>query len=128
MAWDFSSGKAIYIQIAEYIKADILSGKYKSGEKIPSVRDLALDAGVNPNTMQRALTELDQWGMVSAQKNSGHYVSATEETVSEAKKVMAENYANTYITNMRWLGYSDKDLKANINEMLKGDNDNGNNA
>ena len=56
LAWKFADGKAIYLQIMEYILMDILSGKYEMGQKIPSVRDLALEAAVNPNTMQKAIS------------------------------------------------------------------------
>ena len=62
MPWELDNDRPIYLQLMERIRHDIISGVYKPGDKIPSVRDLALDAAVNPNTMQKALAELERSG------------------------------------------------------------------
>ena len=64
MAWKLDSDRPIYAQILEIIQMQIISGKYQPGDKIPSVRELAADAGVNPNTMQKALSELERSGLI----------------------------------------------------------------
>ncbi|MDE7063504.1 MAG: GntR family transcriptional regulator, partial [Lachnospiraceae bacterium] len=75
MAWDLDSDRPIFIQIVERIQMDIISGVYRPGDKIPSVRDLAAVAAVNPNTMQKALTELERTGLVHAQRTSGRFIT-----------------------------------------------------
>ena len=75
MAWNLNSDRPIYAQILEVIQLRIIAGQYKSGDKIPSVRELAAEAGVNPNTMQKALSELERSGLVMAQRTSGRIVT-----------------------------------------------------
>ena len=75
MAWKFSDDIPIYLQIIEAIKTDIVSGKYKSGDRLPAVRDLAFDAGVNPNTVQRAYAELERQGVTYTVRGKGVFVS-----------------------------------------------------
>ena len=74
MAWKLDSDRPIYAQILEIIQMQIISGKYQPGDKIPSVRELAADAGVNPNTMQKALSELERSGLILTQRTSGRTV------------------------------------------------------
>lgn len=93
MSWNLDSSKPIYTQIIEKIQLDILSGKYQSGARLPSVRDLAADAGVNPNTMQKALAELERSNLVHSARTSGRFI--TEDTVMIDK--MRENLAKTQI-------------------------------
>ena len=71
MNWQFSNDAPIYAQLIGQIRAGIVSGAFSPGERLPSVRDLAMEAGVNPNTMQRALTELERDGLVYSQRTSG---------------------------------------------------------
>ena len=75
MNWQFSNDAPIYAQLIRQIRAGIVSGAFSPGERLPSVRDLAMEAGVNPNTMQRALTELERDGLVYSQRTSGRYVT-----------------------------------------------------
>ena len=75
MPWDLDDDRPIYLQLMERIQQDIISGIYKPGDKIPSVRDLALDAAVNPNTMQKALSELERSGLVYSQRTSGRFIT-----------------------------------------------------
>ena len=71
MSWNFSNDVPIYLQIMEHFKVQIASGKLEVGDKIPPVRELALEAGVNPNTMQKALSELEREGYLESQRTSG---------------------------------------------------------
>ena len=75
MEWNFRSDLPIYSQLVERIKLGIVSGSFRPGERLPSVRDMAAEAGVNPNTMQRALQELERDGMVYAQRTAGRFVT-----------------------------------------------------
>ena len=73
MPWELDNDRPIYLQLMERIQQDIVSGIYKPGDRLPSVRDLAVEAAVNPNTMQKALSELERSGLVYSQRTSGRY-------------------------------------------------------
>ena len=79
MPWNLNSDRPIFIQIIEKIQMDIISGAYRPGDKLPSVRELAQEASVNPNTMQKALSELERTGLVYSQRTSGRFI--TEDTI-----------------------------------------------
>ena len=87
MKWQLRSDAPIYSQLIEHIKLGIVSGEFPPGGKLPSVRDLAGEAGVNPNTMQRAFTELEREGLVNAQRTSGRYVTEDHEMIEETKNL-----------------------------------------
>ncbi|MBQ1988523.1 MAG: GntR family transcriptional regulator [Clostridia bacterium] len=97
MAWSFTSDKPVYIQIARRITASVLSGEYKSGEQIPTVRQLALEAAVNPNTVQHAFAELEKEGIIVSHGTVGRYVTENEGIIEEARQRMicqlVENFA-----------------------------------
>ena len=75
MSWNLDSSRPIYAQIIEKVSLDIVSGKYQPGDKLPSVRDLAAQAGVNPNTMQKALSELERENLVHSARTSGRFIT-----------------------------------------------------
>ncbi len=97
MAWSFSGDKPVYIQIAQRITASVLSGEYKAGEQIPTVRQLALIAAVNPNTVQHAFVELEKEGIIVSQGTVGRYVTEDKAIIEEARgRIMGqlvENFA-----------------------------------
>ncbi len=86
MAWSFSSDKPVYIQIAHRITASVLSGEYKAGEQIPTVRQLAMEAAVNPNTVQHAFLELEKEGIIVSQGTVGRYVTEDNAIIEEARE------------------------------------------
>lgn len=106
MAWNFVSDRPIYLQIAEHIKIDIISGIYPPGERLPSVRELAAVAAVNPNTMQRAMSELEQSGLVSALRTTGRFVTEDKEILERTKRALAHELAQDYFRKISRLGYS----------------------
>lgn len=110
LAWKFADGKAIYLQIMDYILMDILGGKYELGQKMPSVRELALEAAVNPNTMQKALSEMESCGLISAQRTAGRFITTDREAVEKARAAMAGTFVDIYRKNMKKLGYSKEDM------------------
>ena len=110
MAWQFSSNRPIYQQIVDEIELRILNGTYEMGMRLPSVRDLAVLAAVNPNTMQRALAELEEMGLVTTQRNTGRTVTTDETAVSRARDVKADLLAETFMMQMQSLGLGRKEV------------------
>ena len=106
VAWQFTSSRPIYQQIVDEIELRILNGTYEMGMRLPSVRDLAMLAAVNPNTMQRALSELEDMGLVSTQRNAGKTVTTDEKAVSRARDEKADLLAETFLLQMQALGIS----------------------
>ena len=102
MAWNFSSDKPVYIQIAERIMTSVLAGDYKPGEQIPTVRQLAIQAAVNPNTVQHAFTELEKEGVIISQGTLGRYVTEDTEVIEACRKQLSiadVSFKNCRLTN-----------------------------
>lgn len=100
----FDNERPIYIQLVEKIRIEIISGKLKSGQRIPSVRELALIAKVNPNTMQKALVELENEGLVYTERTNGKFVTNNKYLIEKIKKELAKEKVNNYINNMINIG------------------------
>ena len=92
MKWQFSNDLPIYSQLIAQIKVGIVTGAFPPGERLPSVRDLATEAGVNPNTMQRAMAELERDGLVYSQRTAGRFVTEDENVIQQAKRSLAERH------------------------------------
>ena len=110
MAWQFTSNRPIYQQIVDEIELRILNGTYEMGMRLPSVRDLAVLAAVNPNTMQRALAELEEMGLVTTQRNTGRTVTTDETAVSRARDSKADLLVETFMMQMQSLGLGRKEV------------------
>ena len=110
MAWQFSSGQPIYLQIVDEIEQRIFSGTFPPGSKLPSVRDLAITAAVNPNTMQRAMSELEARGLIETQRNAGRTVTTDEAVLSEAKHKKARTLTAAYFAAMTALGMTKDEI------------------
>ena len=106
MKWQFSDGMPIYSQIVSGLTMAIVSGELKAGERLKSVRDMAVDAGVNPNTMQRALGEMERNGLVYSQRTSGRFVTEDKGKIENAKKAIAQEKITNFLDSMTKLGYS----------------------
>ncbi|MCL2889052.1 MAG: GntR family transcriptional regulator [Eggerthellaceae bacterium] len=104
MKWEFSSDRSISAQIVEAIQRGVLSGVYPPGSSMPSVRALALEAGVNPNTMQKALVDLENQGLLHTQRTSGRTVTSDERLIMELKERMAQDYITQFFEGMSALG------------------------
>ena len=100
MKWQFSNDAPIYSQLIAQIKVGIVSGAFPPGERLPSVRDLATEAGVNPNTMQRALTELERDGLVYSQRTTGRFVTEDQAMIASAKRSLAERHIQAFLEAM----------------------------
>ena len=105
MNWTFTNDRPIYAQLVELIQREILSGSFALGSTIPSVRVLALEAGVNPNTMQKALAELESQGLLHTQRTSGRTVTTDTRLIMEVKERIALEYVEQYFQGMRSLGF-----------------------
>ena len=110
MAWQFVSGRPIYTQLLEQIRILIISGRYPAGSKLPSVRDLAAESSVNPNTMQRALAELERSGLIYSQRTSGRFVTEDEELVKKMKESIGQEKILTFFHEMEQLGYGVEEI------------------
>ncbi|MEF9941172.1 MAG: GntR family transcriptional regulator [Lachnospiraceae bacterium] len=118
MLWELDNNRPIYLQLMERIQQDIISGIYRPGDKLPSVRDLALDASVNPNTMQKALVELERNGLVYSQRTSGRYITEDETLLNHVKHELVTSHIQEFLSQMTQLGYQeDEVLKLVIQEL-----------
>lgn len=106
MAWNLDSDKPIYIQLVERLQMQIVSGIYRPGQRLPSVRELASAAAVNPNTMQRAFTELEGSGLVITRSTNGRTVTDDEELIQKVRRQLAERQTGLFFAGMRELGYT----------------------
>mgnify|MGYP001112860862 CR=1 FL=1 len=105
MDWNFTSDRPIYLQLMEQIKLGIAAGAYRPGDRLPSVRELAADAAVNPNTMQKALSELEREGLVYSQRTSGRFISEDTAMLDAVKQDLARAEAGRFLDTMARLGY-----------------------
>lgn len=116
MSWNLSSDRPIYIQLLENMKYRIVTGRYPPGSQLPSVRELALEAGVNPNTMQKALSELEREGLVFSMRTSGRFVSEDASLIKNIKKEMALSASGEFLKNMVRLGMTKDEIIKIIEE------------
>ena len=116
MEWKFRSDLPIYSQLVEQIKLGIVSGNLLPGERLMSVRDMATEAGVNPNTMQRALQELERDGMVYSQRTAGRFVTENMQVIERAKKKFAEEQIRSFLEAMKKLGYQWEEILSLLKE------------
>ena len=105
MGWNLDSGLPIYSQLIEQLQCRIVSGAYVPGSRMASVRDLANEASVNPNTMQRAMTELERLGLIYTERTNGRYITENKELIAMTKKQIALEKIGSFIDQMRELGY-----------------------
>ncbi|MBQ3421464.1 MAG: GntR family transcriptional regulator [Romboutsia sp.] len=122
MSWNFTDDKPIYLQLMEQIQLRIICGTYKAGEKLPSVRDIASEASVNPNTMQKALTELERTGLVFSQRTSGRFITEDVKMIKDIRNDLAKDTINSFFKNMKKIGCTNEEiieLVKNISEEMK---------
>jgi len=115
LAWDFKSDRSIYSQLIDHLEMSIISGERPPGTKLASVRDLASQAAVNPNTMQRALTELERLGLVYTQRTNGRFITQDLEVIENAKSNFAKEHIGEFLNQMQQLGLT----KAQIIKLIE---------
>lgn len=121
MPWDLDENRPIYLQLMEKIQQDIISGVYQAGDRLPSVRELALDASVNPNTMQKALSELERSGLVYSQRTSGRFITEDKSMLKKLKSELAARHIREFLITMKQLGFPPEEALALMKETIKED-------
>ncbi len=121
MAWNFKDDRPIYFQIMEQIEIRIVSGFYKAGDKLPSVRDMASEAAVNPNTMQKALAELELKGLLYSQRTSGRFITEDVNMIKEMRNELATDIINEFLNNMKNIGYGEEEIIALVQKNYEGE-------
>ena len=111
MPWNLDSSRPIYLQIIERVQMDIITGRYQPGDKLPSVRDLAQEAAVNPNTMQKALSELERSGLIYSQRTSGRFITEDKELIHQMKKELAAAEVSAFVAHMKQLGITPEEIR-----------------
>lgn len=110
MDWKFHTDAPIYAQLMEQIKIAIVTGKYAAGDRLPSVRDMAAEAGVNPNTLQRAFAELERQGLVYSQRTLGRLVTEDAAIINDAKRQLARRHIFAFREAMEALGFEKDEI------------------
>lgn len=111
MPWNLDSSRPIYLQIIERVQMDIITGRYQPGDKLPSVRDLAQEAAVNPNTMQKALSELERSGLIYSQRTSGRFITEDKELIHQMKQELAAAEVSAFVAHMKQLGITPEEIR-----------------
>lgn len=118
MLWELSSERPVYLQLIEQIQHRIITGVYQPGDKLPSVRDMAAEAGVNPNTMQKSLMELERSGLVYTNRTSGRYITSDDTLIKELKNQSVKGQIMEFLDKMSMLGFKEEEIKNLISEAL----------
>jgi len=119
--YSFNNKEPIYIQLISIIKTQIINGTLKENEKVKSVRDLAVEYGVNPNTVQRSLTELERQGFIYTERTTGRFVALPKTKMKEIKTELAASKTTEYLEWMESMGFN----LIEIQTMIKQKNEKG---
>lgn len=119
MSWKLNPDRPVYVQLIERITTDIIAGIYLPGSKLPSVRDLAQTAGVNPNTMQKALSEMERTNLVYSQRTSGRFITEDLSMIDSLKTELASEQVKEFLEKMEKIGLSKEDIIGLINKVSK---------
>lgn len=112
MNWKLTDDRPIWVQLTEQLTLRIVSGEYAPGAAVPPVRALAAEAGVNPNTMQRALGEMESRGLMESRRTAGRTVTEDEERIWQVRRQLAEERIGEFLASMRALGYTEEETRA----------------
>lgn len=119
MTIEFDNNLPIYLQIMNYIKLQIVTGKLGPGDKVPSVRDLAAELKINPNTIQRTFQELEREGVAESRRGLGRFVTSEDEKIMAIKKEMAAELLERFIGGMRELGFDNDNIVKIVAESVE---------
>ncbi|MBP1932373.1 GntR family transcriptional regulator [Ammoniphilus resinae] len=123
MGEEFNPSKPIYLQLIERISHQIVRKELSAGEKLPSVREMAISSGVNPNTVQRTYSELERMGIVETRRGQGTFVTEEENILSSLRENLKEKQVIQFINDMREMGYSDREMVEGLQEYLQKEGD-----
>lgn len=124
MAEEFDTTKPIYIQIMERINKKIVRNEWKAGEKLPSVREMAVETGVNPNTIQRTYSELERMGIVETRRGHGTFVTENAEVIERLRERLKRDIVADFVRNMTELGFTLDEMIATLKN-YEGDEEGG---
>lgn len=116
MVTEFNDKTPIYLQIMDIIKMKIVTGKLKSNDKLPSVREMATNLNVNPNTLQRSYQELERLGIVYTQRGTGTFVGEEKDMVDDLKREMAKEVIDSFILRMKSLGFTANEIIKSVSK------------
>ena len=111
MNWNIRNDAPVYTQLVDQIARAIILGQFPPGGRLPSVREFAADAGVNPNTMQKAFAELERSGLIVTQRTSGRTVTEDTELIGNTREQLAAGHVRNFINNMQELGYQREEIR-----------------
>ena len=112
MEWQIAAGRPVYIQLVEQLERAVVTGVYPPGERVPAVRDLAAQAQVNPNTMQRALAELEARGLLETQRTAGRTVTGDVEKIAQTRRALAQTLVHHFYHQAAALGLTKAEIAA----------------
>ena len=119
MEWNLTNDRPIYLQLEEILLQAIASGQYPAGSRLPAVRELAAEAGVNPNTMQRALTDLEREGLLYSQRTAGRFVTDETERIRGKRRELAMTQIQNFLTSMKEMGFSAEETVEMIEQVIR---------
>ena len=119
MQWKLSDNRPIYVQLMETITSAIASGTLAAGSRLPSVREMAAQAGVNPNTLQRALAELEREGLLYSQRTAGRFVTDQSDRITQKRKELAMQQIRIFLSSMKEMGYTSEQTLNLIQQAVK---------
>jgi len=120
MTEEFQTSKPIYMQIAERIFQQIVRGEMASGEKLPSVREMAIQTGVNPNTIQRTYSEMERMGIVETRRGQGTFITENKEILAELKIRLQTDIIKSFVKSMKDIGFSKEEIVLGLQDYLSG--------
>ena len=119
MSFEFNNESPIYLQIIEHIKLQIISSQYLPNQKLKSVREMSVEYGVNPNTIQKALFELEQMGLIFTERTNGKFVTTNEETIRKIKEQTLQKMVDDFFDSMQKIGIDKEQTIAILNKERK---------
>ena len=119
MSWVLDSGRPIYLQIVERLELSIVSGQFKPGDKVPSVRELAVEAGANPNTMQKAMVELERQGLVHSERTSGRFITEDEAMITQVREELAKKQIQEFMERMNKMGFDGEEIVTLLQKTMR---------
>lgn len=122
MQWELNTERPLYIQLIEQMQERIISGYYKPGDKLTSVRDLAAEATVNPNTMQKALAELERIGLVNTNRTTGRNITTDEALIKKLRGQSVKNQILEFLDKMKQMGFDLEEIISLIKEVTEAEN------
>lgn len=120
---DFQTSQPIYVQVADRLKKQIVRGQLRPGDKLLSVRELAIQYKVNPNTVQRTYRELEREGVVEVRRGQGTFVIEDEQIVARLRESLKKEYALAFVRDMREMGFTLQEMKDSVEELWEETND-----